>query len=57
MPLAKAVEEMTDSILETDTAGIIAVNVKGEIVMRCNTPGMARASCDSNGNTVVLLAQ
>lgn len=55
MPLAQAVEEMTDKILEPDTAGIIAVNSAGEIVMRCNTPGMARASCDSNGKVVVLL--
>lgn len=46
MHIAQAVEEMTDSILETDTAGIIAVNSKGEVVMRCNTPGMSRASCD-----------
>ncbi len=55
MPLANAVEEMTERILEKDTAGIIAINSKGEIVMRCNTPGLARASCDSNGNTVVRL--
>lgn len=57
MPLAAAVEEMTDHILEPDTAGIIAIDAKGQIVMRCNTPGMSRASTDSKGTTQVLLSR
>jgi beta-aspartyl-peptidase (threonine type) len=57
MSLAAAVEEMTDRILEPDTAGIIAIDSKGEIVMRCNTPGMSRASADSVGTIQVLLAR
>lgn len=57
MSLAAAVEEMTDRILEPDTAGIIAIDAKGQIVMRCNTPGMSRASTDSSGAIQVLLAK
>ncbi len=57
MSLDKAVEEMTDRILEPDTAGIIAIDSKGQIVMRCNTPGMSRASANSDGSVKVLLAR
>lgn len=57
MSLAAAVEEMTDRILEPDTAGIIAIDSKGQITMRCNTPGMSRASTNSEGSTQVLLAR
>ena len=57
MALAAAVEEMTDRILEPDTAGIIAIDSLGQIVMRCNTPGMSRASIDSKGAMQVLLAR
>jgi beta-aspartyl-peptidase (threonine type) len=55
LALDNAVEEMVDRILEVDTAGIISVDSKGRIVMRCNTPGMARAAVDSKGEVVVLL--
>ena len=57
MPLSAAVEEMTDRILQPDTAGIIAIDAQGQIVMRCNTPGMARASCNSAGEMTVQLKQ
>ncbi len=57
MSLADAVEEMTDRILEPDTAGIIAIDSKGQIIMRCNTPGMSRASADSQGTIHVFLAK
>ena len=55
LSLAAAVEEVVDHVLDTDTAGIIAVDSQGNIVLRCNTPGMARASTDSSGKIVVLL--
>jgi len=57
MSLAAAVEEMTDHILDPDTAGIIAIDSKGQIIMRCNTPGMSRASADSQGAIQVLLSR
>ncbi len=57
MSLSAAVEEMIDRILQEDTAGVIAIDSKGEIVMRCNTPGMARASTDSTGKVEILLSR
>ncbi len=57
MSLAAAVEEMTERILEPDTAGIIAIDSKGEITMRCNTSGMSRASANSHGEVEVLLVR
>ena len=55
MSLDAAVEQMVDQILPTDTAGIIAVDRTGQILMRCNTPGMARASTDSSGKLSIQL--
>jgi beta-aspartyl-peptidase (threonine type) len=45
------------TLAEPDTAGVIAVDSVGNIVMRCNTPGMSRASIDSTGKLQVLLAR
>ncbi len=53
--LDAAVEQMVDQILPADTAGIIAVDRAGHILMRCNTPGMARASTDSSGKISIQL--
>lgn len=55
MPLSAAVAEMVDNVLQVDTAGIIAIDRQGNIEMRCNTPGMARAATDATGKIVVLL--
>lgn len=55
LSLQAAVEQLTDRVLEPDTAGIIAVDATGKIVMRCNTPGMARACTDSSGKVIVLI--
>ncbi len=55
MTLEDAVTELTDRVMPNDTAGIIAVDREGRIVMRCNTPGMARASTDSSGKVTILL--
>lgn len=57
LPLEEAVAEMADKILEPDSGGIITVDARGEIVMRCNTVGMARAKTDSRGKIEVLLAR
>lgn len=57
LSLDAAVEEVVDRVLPTDTAGVIAVDAQGNIVMRCNTPGMARASTDSRGHVVIQLEQ
>lgn len=55
MSLQQAVEEMLVRVLEPDVGGVITINSVGEIVMACNTPGMARASTDSSGNTLIRL--
>ena len=57
LSLAAAVEEITERVMPPDTAGIIAIDAKGQIIMRCNTPGMSRASCDSSGTVFVGLAR
>lgn len=57
LSLEQAVTEMTDKILEPDSGGIITVNSRGEIVMRCNTVGMARAKTDARGKIEVFLAR
>lgn len=57
LSLEEAVTEMTDKILEPDSGGIITVDARGEIVMRCNTVGMARAKTDSRGTVEVLLSR
>ncbi len=55
LSLKQSVEQMIDTILENDTGGVITVNRKGEIEMRCNTPGMSRAAADSNGRFEIRL--
>jgi L-asparaginase / beta-aspartyl-peptidase len=57
MSLQQAVDEMLKRVLEPDVGGVITIDSHGEIVMACNTPGMARASTDSGGNTVIRLEQ
>jgi beta-aspartyl-peptidase (threonine type) len=52
-PLDAAVQNVLTKKLEAGIGGIIAVDHAGNIVMRFNTHGMARASADSSGRTEV----
>ena len=51
--LEVAATELVDKIMPEDSCGIISIDAKGHIFMRCNTPGMARAAVDSTGKTIV----
>ena len=51
--LEVAATELVDKIMPEDSCGIISIDAKGRIFMRCNTPGMARAAVDSTGKTIV----
>ena len=51
--LEVAATELVDKIMPEDSGGIISVDAQGQIFMRCNTPGMARAAVDSTGKTIV----
>lgn len=53
--LEQAVTDVLREVLPNDTGGVIAVNTHGEIVMDCNTPGMARASYKSGGEIEIFL--
>lgn len=53
--LAESTTELIDQVMPEDSAGVIAIDARGHIVMRCNTPGMARASVDSTGKVTVLI--
>lgn len=55
--LEQAVQHIVDKVLQEDTGGIIAIDRRGQIQMRCNTPGMARAATDSRGKIEILLAR
>lgn len=57
LSLNDAVAEVVDKVLDDDSGGIIAIDSQGRIVMRCNTPGMARAATDSRGKVEVFLAR
>lgn len=57
LSLAEAVDDVLHHVLKEDKGGVIAIDAKGTIVMGCNTPGMARASVDSTGQTEILLAR
>jgi beta-aspartyl-peptidase (threonine type) len=56
-PLSEAVEHLVDKVLQPDSGGLVAIDNRGRIVMRCNTPGMARAATDSRGKIQVFLAR
>lgn len=47
--LDTAVTTIVDQRLEPDMGGLIAVDSRGNIVMKFNTPGMARGAADSRG--------
>ncbi len=55
LSLEQAVTEVTDHVMPVDTAGIISIDKQGQVFLRCNTPGMARASMDTNGKVSVML--
>lgn len=55
LSLDDAVRHVIENVLENDTGGIIAVDSSGRIVMRLNTPGMARAAADSTGRIEIKL--
>ena len=55
LPLEASVRRVIDDVLEPDTGGLIALDRQGNIVTRCNTPGMARAWIDTTGEVVVKL--
>lgn len=50
----EAVQSILSETLEPGDGGIIAISKDGEISMRFNTNGMARAAADSNGRFEVL---
>lgn len=53
--LAEATRRIIDETLPEDSGGVIAVDAQGRVTMRCNTPGMARASLDSRGELEILI--
>jgi L-asparaginase / beta-aspartyl-peptidase len=55
LSLQQAIDEMLNRVLEPDVGGVISINAIGEIVMACNTPGMARASADASGKMIIQL--
>jgi beta-aspartyl-peptidase (threonine type) len=59
--LDDALKYLTDEVLkdpaEEDIGGLIAVDKNGNISMRMNTPGMARAMADSTGKLEVKLGK
>jgi beta-aspartyl-peptidase (threonine type) len=50
--LSEAARVMIDETMPKDSGGVIAIDGSGRVVMRCNTPGMARAATDSSGKVV-----
>ncbi len=56
LSLDDSLKHLTVEVLENDIGGIIAVDNVGNISMRTNTPGMARAAADSSGKMEVKLA-
>ena len=57
LPLDEAVQYIVDKVLPADTGGLIAVDRDGQISMRFNTEGMARAAADSSGKVELKLAK
>jgi len=55
LTLEAAVRQVIDKVLEPGTGGMIAVDREGNIVARCNTPGMSRAWIDGEGQVVIRL--
>ncbi len=55
--LERAVTELIDQVMPEDSGGVIAIDAQGHIVMRCNTPGMARAAVDSTGKVQIHIAR
>jgi len=55
LSLADSTRRIIDETLPEDSGGVIAVDAQGQIVMRCNTPGMARAALDSRGELEIFL--
>lgn len=55
LSLDDATRRIIDDTLPEDSGGVIAIDVRGRISMRCNTPGMARAAIDSRGKLEVLI--
>lgn len=53
--LAESVRVMIDETMPEDSGGVIAIDRSGQIVMRCNTPGMARAAVNSSGKVIFAL--
>lgn len=49
LTLDEAVRRILEKTLPDDVGGLIAVDRRGQIVMRTNTDGMARAAADSHG--------
>jgi beta-aspartyl-peptidase (threonine type) len=57
LSLDDAVRQIIEHVLPPDTGGIIAVDRRGIISMRLNTPGMFRAATDSTGRVVIELGK
>ncbi|MBN2580682.1 MAG: isoaspartyl peptidase/L-asparaginase [Pirellulales bacterium] len=49
----QAARQVVEKVLKPDTGGVIALDRKGQISFRFNTPGMARAAADSTGKVVI----
>ncbi|MBI2824433.1 MAG: isoaspartyl peptidase/L-asparaginase [Planctomycetia bacterium] len=57
MSLDEAVRQVIDEVLPDDSGGLIAVDAQGNISMRFNTEGMARAAADSRGRVEIMLGK
>jgi L-asparaginase / beta-aspartyl-peptidase len=57
LPLDEAVRFVIEKVLEPDTGGLIAVDHTGQISMRFNTAGMARAARHRNGDVEIELGK
>lgn len=55
LSLDAAVKRVFDETLPEDSGGVIAIDRLGRVTMRCNTPGMARASIDSSGTITLTI--
>jgi beta-aspartyl-peptidase (threonine type) len=53
LSLKEAAKETIHKVMPALSGGLIGVNTKGEYVMEFNTPGMMRATCDSNGQCLM----
>ena len=57
LSLDEATKHVIEKVLPNDIGGVIAVDGNGNISMRFNTSGMARASTDSSGKVVIELGK